>query len=88
MGSPGNVPISTVTAAVVPVVRLTVREELSVLPLEIVMLLAPPLILPLVMVSGSTISKGAPVGTVALNCPSATFSNDTVRGRGETFVVI
>ena len=33
VGSPGNVPISAVTAAVVPGVRVTVRDVLSILPL-------------------------------------------------------
>ena len=44
-----------------------VRVSLSTLPVGIVILVAPPLMLPSVTLSGNTISKGAPVGATALN---------------------
>ena len=82
MGSPGKVLISTATANGVPDVCVTVSGWLSRLPLGIVMLLAPPLMLPFITLSGSTISNGAPEGATALNCPFPIFSKETVRGSG------
>ena len=71
-------PIFTVTASDVPGVGITVRSPLSVLPAAIVMVVAPPSMLPFVTVTGSTILKGAPVGAVALNWFPPTFSRDIV----------
>ena len=81
----GNgVPISTVTGSIVPGTRVTVRVSLSTLPKGILRLVAPPRTLPFLTRIGSTILSGAPVGATALNSPSATHSNETVRGIGST----
>ena len=77
-------PISAATASVAPGLRDTLRIALSVLPVRIVRVVAPPLIFPSVRLIGRIISKGAPAGTTALNCPAATFCSDTVRGIGLT----
>ena len=50
-----------------PGVRVTVRVSLSTLPLGIVSVVASPLMVPLVTLSGRTMSKGAPDGATALN---------------------
>ena len=55
------------TAAVMPSVRVTVTASLSTLPLEIVNVVASPLILPLVALTGNTIANGAPIEATALN---------------------
>ena len=72
------------TALVVPDVRVTVRAELSTLPVGIVTEVTSPLILPFVTLIGKTTENGAPVGIVALNWLSPTFSRVTVRGTGST----
>ena len=87
-GKLGNAPIFTVTAAVVPGVRVTVKISLSTLPTGIVMFVVPPLMLPFVTVIGRTISKGAPVGTTALNWFSLTFSSEILIGSGLTVLSV
>ena len=67
-----------------PSVRVTVRVSLSTLPMGMLILVAPPSMLPFVILNGSTISKGAPVSATALNCSTATFFSETVRGIGST----
>ena len=77
-------PISTVTAAVVPEVRVTSSMSLSTLPFGIVTVVTPSVRLPFATVTGSTISNNAPAGATALNCPDATLSNETANGIGFT----
>ena len=56
---------------------VTLSVSLSTLPCGIVRDVSLPLIRPLAIRIGSTISNGAPVGATALNCPAATRSRDT-----------
>ena len=57
---------------------------LSTLPFGIVTVATPSVRLPFATVNGNTISNNAPAGTTALNCPDATFSNETENGIGFT----
>ena len=61
IGHSGNVPISTVTAALVFGKRDTVKIRLSTLPFGMITCVAPSLILPLLTFIGMTISNNAPV---------------------------
>ena len=76
--------MSTVTASVVPDVRVTESDPLSSAPVGILTVVAPPSIVPFVTLTGTTIVNGAPVRTVALNPPSPAGTRETVIGKGST----
>ena len=75
-------PISTVTAVIISTGRDTVSTRLSILPCGTITCVMLSAMLPFLTTSGKTISKGAPVGVTALNCPSATCCSEMLIGNG------
>ena len=71
--------MSAVTASVVPAVRVTASSLLSTAPAGTVMVVAAPAALPLLTLIGTTMSKGAPVGTTARSRPGPIARRDTSR---------
>ena len=78
-----GVSISTVTAWIVLGVRVSVSVLLSTLPFGMMIAVAPSTEVPLATLIGSIISKGAPLGTTALNRFVPTFSSATTNGNCE-----